>query len=234
MSRKLLFLVIILSFSVQSQDLERTPLLSKTIGNSIKEYRKNSQEAHAKGDFDLANSLFESLINNVVNGSTLDNFNMRKVSGRTLEFYDFKKPVFLMTYASWCTPGIGEIPALNEIASKYYKDIEFVILYWDTKKNIKKIARKYSAKIKVVYVDESAYANNNIIKTLKHTLGFPTSLFIDVDKKIVAVERGTQHHYKEKYITSFNLNYSFFLKGVSLLKPLYEEDKGLVMDAPKP
>ena len=60
--------------------------------------------------------LFDSLINNVVNRSYLDNFKVRKISGRKTELNDFEKPIFLMTYASWCTPGSGEVPALNDIA----------------------------------------------------------------------------------------------------------------------
>ncbi|MGK0386474.1 MAG: thiol-disulfide isomerase/thioredoxin, partial [Patiriisocius sp.] len=185
-------------------------------------------------DFERANLLFDSLINNVVNGSTLDNFKMRKISGRTLEFHDFKKPVFLMTYASWCTPGIGEIPALNEIANQHHKEIDFVVLYWDTKKKVRKIAREYSNKIKVVYVDELDYTNNTIIETLKHTLGFPTSFFIDVNKQILDVRRGALHHYNEKYAVSFELNYTSFLNGISLLKTPSKEDVDLVMDKPMP
>jgi thiol-disulfide isomerase/thioredoxin len=234
MSRILLFLFFILSISAQAQDLVPGNLLSQTIGNNIKEYRENSKRAFINNDFERANLLFDSLINYVVNGSTLDNFKMRKISGRTLEFHDFKKPVFLMTYASWCTPGIGEIPALNEIANQYHKEIDFVVLYWDTKKKVRKIAREYSNKIKVVYVDELDYTNNTIIETLKHTLGFPTSLFIDVNKKILDVRRGALHHYNEKYAVSFELNYTSFLNGISLLKTPSKEDGDLVMDTPIP
>ncbi|MFT4943606.1 MAG: thiol-disulfide isomerase/thioredoxin [Candidatus Paceibacteria bacterium] len=234
MKRKLLLFLFIISFSAQAQSLEQTTLLSQAIGTNIKEYKENSQKAYADKNYKRANSLFDSLVSHVINGSTLDNFNMRKISGRTLEFHDFDNPVFLMTYASWCTPGVGEIPALNEIARKHHKDIDFIVLYWDTKQNVKKIARKYSRKIKIVYVDELAYTNNNIIETLKHTLGFPTSFFIDANKKIVDVKRGALHHYSEKYDTSFDLNYRYFLGGISLLKTLYKEDEGIVMHAPTP
>jgi thiol-disulfide isomerase/thioredoxin len=234
MKRKLLLLLFVISFSAQAQNLEQTILLSQAIGTNTKEYKKNSRKAYADKDYKRANSLFDSLVNHVINGSTLDNFNMRKISGRALKFHDFDKPVFLMTSASWCTPGVGEIPALNEIARKHHKDIDFIVLYWDTKQIVKKIARKYSRKIKVVYIDELVYTNNNIIETLKHTLGFPTSFFIDANKKIVDVRRGALHRYSEKYDTSFDLNYRYFLGGISLLKTLYEEDEGLVMDVPTP
>lgn len=232
MSRKLLFLFFIISFSVQSQDIVYGNLLSQTIGNNIKQYRQKSQRAYADQDFERADELFNSFINDVVNGSVLDNFKVRKLSGKTLEFYDFEKPVFLMTYASWCTPGVGEIPALNEIANEHYKDVDFVVLYWDNKKKVRKIANEYSKKIKVVYVDELKYTNNTIIETLKHTLGFPTSFFVDANKKILDVRRGALHHYNEKYAVSFELNYTSFLNGISLLKTIAKEGENLVTKKP--
>lgn len=223
-----------ISFSVQSQDVVPGNLLSQTIGNNIKQYKEHSQRAYGEKDFERAAFLFDSLINNVVNGSILDNFKMRKTSGGTLEFHDFEKPVFLMTYASWCTPGVGEIPALNEIANEHFRDIDFVVLYWDSKKKVRKIAKTYSNKITVVYVDELDYTNNTIIETLKHTLGFPTSFFIDSNKKILDVRRGALHHYKEEYAISFELNYTSFLNGISLLKTISKEDLEVAMKKQKP
>ncbi len=141
MGRKLLYLFLLITITAQSQ-IEQSSLFSEAIGKNIKKYVKNSQNAYADQDFERAEFLFDSLINNVVNGSYLDNFKVRKLSGKKIELYKFEKPVFLMTYASWCTPGVGEIPALNEIAEKYYKDIDFVVLFWDSKENVRKSTRR--------------------------------------------------------------------------------------------
>src|SRR5690554_4067368 len=118
MGRKLLFLILLLAFSAQSQIGQRTPF-SEAIGKNINAYTRNSQKAYAHHDFERAEFLFDSLITHVINGSYLDNFKVRKLSGRKINLYKFEKPIFLMTYASWCTPGVGEIPALNEVAEKY-------------------------------------------------------------------------------------------------------------------
>ena len=224
MGRKLLYLFLWVSFSAQSQ-IGQGDYFSEAIGKNIRKYTKNSQKAYAEEDFERAEFLFDSLINNVINGSYLDNFKVRKLSGRKIELYTFEKPIFLMTYASWCTPGVGEIPALNEIAEKYYKDIDFVVLFWDSKENVRKSTRDYSKRINIIYVDEKENTNDHIVEIMKHSLGFPTSFFIDENKRIVDVRRGVLHPYNEKYEISFELNYNSFLNGISLLKNLGYEDK---------
>ncbi len=223
MVKKLLLLFLLVSFSALSQPTEPNKLFSSEIGKNIKSYRLKSQKAYANKDYERAEFLFDSLINNVVNGSYLDNFKVRKVSGRKVELYDFEKPVFLMTYASWCTPGVGEIPALNEVADKYHKEIDFVVLFWDSKKKVRKIARDYSSKFTILYVDEKENTHDHIVETMKHSLGFPTTFFIDKTKKIVDVRRGVLHRYDEEFNVSYNLNYNAFLNGISLLKNLPPE-----------
>lgn len=225
MGRKLLYLLLLVSISAQSQNLGQRTLFSEAIGQNIKKYTSKSQLAYFDQDFERAEFLFDSLVNNVVNGSYLDNFKVRKLSGKKIDLYKFEKPVFLMTYASWCTPGVGEIPALNEIAEKHYKDIDFVILYWDSKENVRKSTRNYSSKINIIYVDEKENTNDHVVEIMKHSLGFPTSFFIDKDKRIVDVRRGVLHPYNEKYEISFELNYNSFLNGISILKTLNDEIK---------
>jgi len=218
MGRKLLLLFILTSFAALSQDIEPRNLFSKVIGENIKSFRQKSQNAYLDNDIERANFLFDSLISQVINGSYIDNFKIRKLSGRKIEIHDFEKPLFLMTYASWCTPGSGEIPALNDIAEKYHKEIDFVILYWDSKKRVKKATKEYSTKITIVYVDEKENKHDHIVETLKHSLGFPTSFFINENKMIVDIRRGVLLPYNEEYNTSFELNYNSFLNGISLLK----------------
>jgi len=235
MSRILLLLFLSVSLLAQSQQIEPESLFSQMIGKNIKKYTLESQKAYATNNFERAEFLFDSLINHVVNESFIDNFKFKKRSGRTVELYDYEKPIFLMTYASWCTPGVGEIPALNEIAEKYHKDIDFIVLFWDSRDKVKKVAHEYSRHIDVVYVDERDNKNNYVVQSMKHSLGFPTSFFIDAQKKIVDVRRGVLHPYEEAYEISFELNYNSFLNGISLLKHLPEASDGLVTkDKPLP
>ncbi len=179
-------------------------------------------------DFDRVDFLFDSLVKHVINGSYFDDFTVKKLNGRKVRFSKFDKPVFLMTYASWCTPGSGEIPALNEIAKHYKDQIDIVILFWDKRKEVKKVAREYDKKITILYVDELNNKNCHIIRTLKHSLGFPTSFFLDSNKMILDVRRGVLHHYNESYFTSYSLNYESFRNGISLLLNHDNQKEGLV------
>jgi len=218
MSKKLLLLFLLISISALSQNHEPVRLFSYVIGKNIKSYTYKSQIAYDEGNIEYAESLFNSLISKVVVNSYMDNFKVKKVSGKKIELYDFKKPIFLMTYASWCTPGVGEIPALNKIADAEHKNVDFIILFWDSKDKIKKIARKYSNNINIVYVDEMENNNDHFIQTMKHSLGLPTTFFIDENKKIVDVRRGVLHQFNEDFNLSFNMNHNAFQNGITLLK----------------
>ncbi|MEX0995607.1 MAG: TlpA disulfide reductase family protein [Flavobacteriaceae bacterium] len=216
MVRLLLCIFLSVSFSLSSQELPEQ-YFSDAISKNIRSYKKKMKSAYRVQDFERADFLFDSLVKHVINGSYFDDFTVKKINGRKLTFSKFKKPVFLMTYASWCTPGSGEIPALNEIAKKYKDEIDFVVLFWDKRKEVKKIARDYDRNVTILYVDELDNKNCHIIKTLKHSLGFPTSFFLDQNKKIVDVRRGVLHHYSEAYAVSYSLNYESFRNGISLL-----------------
>jgi hypothetical protein len=60
--------------------------------------------------------------------------------------------------------------------------------------------------------------HDHIIETLKHSLGFPTSFFIDENKKIIDVRRGVLHHFNEEFNLSYELNHNAFQNGITLLK----------------
>jgi thiol-disulfide isomerase/thioredoxin len=209
-------------FLLSSQELPER-YLSDAISKNIRSYNKNMKRAYRAQDFERAEYLFDSLIKNVINGSHFDDFTVKRLNGRPIKFSRFEKPVFLMTYASWCTPGSGEIPALNEIAKQYKDEIDFVILFWDKRNEVKKVARQYDRSVTILYVDELDNKNCHIIRTLKHSLGFPTSFFLASDKKILDVRRGVLHHYSESYNISYSLNYNAFSKGISLLLNQSEE-----------
>lgn len=227
MVRFLLCIFLSVSFSLSSQELHEREF-SDVISKNIRSYKKKVKTAYRFQDFDRAEFLFDSLVKHVINGSYFDDFTVKKLSGRKVQFSKFNKPVFLMTYASWCTPGSGEIPALNEIAKKHKGEIDIVILFWDKRKEVKKVAREYDRSVTILYVDELDNKNSHIIRTLKHSLGFPTSFFLDRDKKILDVRRGVLHHYNESYATSYSLNYEAFRNGISLLLNYDEQQEGLV------
>ena len=66
------------------------------------------------------------------------------------------------------------------------------------KNDLKNIAYKFSDNIKVCYANEYYSKDSHIVATIKHTLGFPTSIFIDGDKNVIDVKHFT---YKTKLKT---------------------------------
>ncbi len=229
MGKKLLLLFFLITISAESQtEIEDSSLFSEAIRLNIRKYTRESQRAYAYRDFERAEFLFDSLVNNVVINSYLDNFTVRKLSRRKIELYSFKKPIFLVTYSSWCVPAEGEIPALNALARKYRKEIDFVVLFWDTRKNARKSARKYSGKINIIYVNETDNTNNYIVQRMKHSLGLPTTFLIDKDKRIKSVQRGATQFYNKTNQDTNELIYNYYLNALSVLTDLKESDRALL------
>ncbi len=103
-------------------------------------------------------------------------------------------------------------------------------MFWDTKQNARKLGREYNNKIQVVYVNELDNTNTATVRAMKHSLGFPTSFFIDGNKKILDVRRGALHPYHEEYEISYELNYNSFLNGIALLKTLPSQNEISAVD----
>ncbi|MEZ4875790.1 MAG: redoxin domain-containing protein [Flavobacteriaceae bacterium] len=218
MGKLLLALCLLAYITTTAQIEEPKTYFSEVLGKNIRKYRVNAKRAYAHKDLERAQFLFDSLIEYVIKDSYIDNFKVRKFSGKKIELHQFEKPIYLITYATWCTPGIGEVPALNDVVDANYKEIDFVMLFWGSKKKIRKLKKKFNSNIKVLYVDEKENNNDFVIRYMKHTLGFPTSFFISKDKKILDVKRNFLHHYSEDYSHSYTSNYQAFTGGVAVLK----------------
>ena len=219
MGKLLLTLLICFSFlPLTSQIEEPSILLSQAIGKNIRKYRIQTRKAVVRKDEERAQFLFDSLVDNIIVGSQLDNFKVRKFPRRKIELHDFDKPIYLITYATWVVPGVGEYAALNDIVDENHEQIEFIVLFWGSKKKIRKIRRELSGNITVLFVDERENRSDFVIRCMKHSLGFPTTFLVDKEKTILDVRRTFFHHYSESYTDSFNSHYQAYMSGVSLLK----------------
>lgn len=217
---KLLLLTFLISFAAISQEeVEAKSMFSQEITKNIKKYVKESQLAYHDKDYVRADFLYDSLVQNVILKSYLDNFKVKKRSGKEINMSEFKKPMILLSTASWCTPSSGTIPALNEIAHTFGDNIDFVVLYWDTKENAKKASKDFKKNIQVVYVDELDNKGAAVVKDMKHSLGLPTCFLLDENKKIIDIRRTVIHPYHTDYEISYEENYDAFYAGVQLLKP---------------
>ncbi len=194
-------------------------MFSGAIKINFKYYKKASAAAYRKGDTERGKFLFDSLVQRRLAGTTFDDFTFKKASGGKLKLSAIKKPVILITYASWCVPSPGEYEALNKLAQKYSKEVTFIALFWNRKEDVRKAARKLSRHVTVCYAHESYRNDGPIVAAMKHTLGLPTSYYLDENRKVVDIRRcGVQQCPKKTpYNKAYALNYNSFLDGLALI-----------------
>lgn len=218
--KKLLLIVVSFLFPLlilgQSSD---STYFSNAIKIDLKKYKKDCALAYRKGDLDRGKFLFDSLVDNRLTGTRFDDFTFKKAKGSKLTLSKVEKPIILITYASWCVTSKGEIPAINKLAKKYGKDVKFVVLFWDRKHNMKKIARKFNHNVTVCYAHESYRNDETIVAALKHTLGFPTSFYLDENLKVIDIRRcGIKSCPKKTpYEKAYALNYNSYVDGLSTI-----------------
>ena len=190
---------------------------SEAISTHLPKYSTKADKAYRTHDIQRAEFLFDSLVNHCLKGSKFDNFKVRNLKKDPVELYEFEKPVYLLTYASWVVPTEGEVPALNQLAEKYHEQVDFIILLWDDRKTTKNFAEKYSDKINVLYVDELQNQSSHVVKMMKHSLGLPTTFLLNKDKGITDIRRKVSHPYGIEFEESFDLNYKSFSEAISHL-----------------
>ncbi len=194
-----------------SQSQEHAVNFSDAIKPHLNKYNIQSDLEFERGNIEKGNALFDSLVQNFLIGSKFNNYALKNIKGGKVKLAKIKKPIFIITYASWCVPNKGEIPALNKLAKKHSKDVQVIALFWDKKQDAGAIANKFSGKIKVCYANEAYRNDYQIVSTLKHTLGFPTSYYLNSDLNVVDIKRGgAAPAMNSTYISALNLNYNIF------------------------
>ncbi len=216
MVRVLLFLFIVI-FTLPGKAQDENLYFSEALAMYLPKYVSKAQEAYLDDNVQRAEFLFDSLVNNCLKGSYLDNFKVKNLRNKVIPLEKLKKPTYLITNASWIVPTKGEIPALNALAEKYQDKIDFVVLFWDKRNTAKDLAKQYHKSIKVYYVDELSNESNYVIRNLKHSLGVPTSFLLTEEKKIVDIKRSITHPYSVEKQKSFDLNHKAFSEGISQL-----------------
>ncbi|WP_290838200.1 redoxin domain-containing protein [Flavobacterium sp.] len=165
-------------------------MFSDAVKSNIKKYNKQSDKVYENGDIAKGQQLFDSLVKNHLVGSKFDDYSFKCVNSKKVKLSKIKKPVFIITYSSWCLINKGEISALNKLSRNYKDQVQMIVVFWDVKSDMKKIARQFSSKIKVCYANESYRNDASVVANLKHTLGFPTSYFLNSDLEVVDIKRG--------------------------------------------
>lgn len=215
MRKTLLVLLFFINlYSSYSQDT--IVYFTDAIKENLIPYKKASNKAYESYNIEEGKKLFDSLVKTKLIGTKFDDFSIKVYKEKNIKINRISKPIFIITYASWCVIPKGEIPALNILAKEHRNDLQFIVVFWDKKNDLKNIANKFNDYIKVCYANESYAKDSHIISTIKHTLGFPTSIFIDENKNVVNVKHfenkiKIKTPIKEAIITSYN----YFSKDIN-------------------
>lgn len=229
---KLLLLTIFISMATYAQ--EETVYFTDAIKPHLAKYNLQSDFEYERGDIAKGEFLFDSLVKNFLVGSRFNDYSFKSLNSRKVRLSKIKKPVFIITYAAWCVMNKGEIPALNKLSKKYSKDVRFIVLFWDKKENVRKVSRKFNGNITVCYANESYRNDSRVVSTLKHTLGFPTTYFLNSNLDVVDIKRGgITTSPKTSYREAFSQNYKIFNDMITdclLKKDLVKEQLATVSD----
>lgn len=224
MKKLLLVFLFIGPLVFSQQELQKKTLFSEALFLNLSDYNRKADIAYRFNDYEKGKELFENFTSTHLEGSFMDNFKFKNLKKKEIELYNYQNPVFLITYASWCVPGKGEIPALNELAKEYKGKIDFVVLFWDKRDKVKELASNFSSSISVVYVDESENNGAYIVKNLKHSLGLPTCFLLSENKKIMEIRRSIFPPLQTEEETAYRENYIALETSISKnLISVYEE-----------
>ncbi|WP_373056022.1 TlpA family protein disulfide reductase [Zunongwangia sp. H14] len=216
MKKFLLLFLLISGFCAQSQEENSTKIyFSQALYYHLPKYEAKAKRAYRFNDYERGSFLFDSLVNNCLRYTFMDNFKFYRLNQKPVHLYDYKKPVYLITYASWCVPEKGEIPAINELAEKYRDKVKFVVLFWDKAGTARKLSEEFNKKVSVVYIDESQNSDPFVIQNLKHSLGLPTCFLISENKQIMDIRRSIFLPYNTPQKVSYERNYESMEEGIS-------------------
>ncbi len=201
-----LFLSFLSLFAQGSSELglptSETRSFSEAIATNIKRYRENSKLAYNTEDLERAQFLYDSLVNKVLVGTHFDNFSVNEYrSQEPFKFEEFKKPIYLKTSALWAEPNDSELKALNDIASEFGDIIDFVILYWESPETIREARKEFDSNITVLYVDERQNTNTAIVPILKHSIGLPSIILMDEERKVINIRKNVSPTFIQSPIT---------------------------------
>jgi thiol-disulfide isomerase/thioredoxin len=187
--KKFYILFLILSVTANASSKDTIAVFSESVKANFKKYVSLSNKAYNKKNYEKAESLFDSLVQNNLAGTQFDDFSFKRLGKNRIQLSKIDKPILLITYSSWCIMGKGEIPALNNLAKEYKDKMQIVVVFWNMKKDMKRIARDFNNEIMVCYANDSEQKDLKAISYLKKTFGFPTSYLIDENMELVDIQK---------------------------------------------
>ena len=193
-------------------------VFSESVKANFKKYVSLSNKAYNNKNYQIAENLFDSLVRNSLAGTHFDDFSFIRLGKSRIQLSKIDKPILLITYSSWCILGKGEVPALNNLAKEYKDKMQIVVVFWNKKKDMKRIARSFTNEIMVCYANDAEQKDIKAISYLKKTFGFPTSYLIDENMELVDIQKNfVKPENKVNMKISLDFYYHKFNSGLTSL-----------------
>jgi len=203
-----------------SQTSLKDSLFSEAIHAHINTYKLAANNAYLNHQKRTGDALFNQFVNKHLVNTYLDNFKAKNTNGALISINNyFKKPVVLITYASWCIRNDFEISQLNNLAKKHKEDIDFLVLFWDDRNTTRKTAKQFNKHVNVLYIDERENMFSSEIKSMKHALGLSLVYYINSDDKIIGIKKNGKSIFKSTNPLSSGYvhNGNEFINGLNTL-----------------
>lgn len=212
--------ILLINLLSYSQNSLKDSLFSQALHANIKTYKLAANNAYLNHKDTTGEVLFKQFVENNLINTYLDNFKAKNKNGAlvTINNY-FKKPVILITYASWCVREKQEIASLNDFAKLHKNKIDFVVVFWDNKNTTRKIAKVFNKSIHVLYIDERENLFSSEIKNMKHALGLSLVYYISREDRIVSIKKNDKSIFNttNKHNTALVQNNNEFINGLNTL-----------------
>jgi len=212
-----LLLTNLLSYSQASL---KDSLFSEAIHANINTYKLAANNTYLNHNNKVGELLFNQFVDQNLVNTYLDNFKAKNTNGALISINNyFKKPVIIITYASWCIRNDHEITTLNKLAKAHKKNIDFLVIFWDNKNTTRKKSKAFNKHINVLYIDERENLFSSEIKSMKHALGLSLVYYIDRNNKIIGIKKNdksilkTNNLLNSKYVKNSNE----FISGLNTL-----------------
>lgn len=212
--------LLILTYFSHSQNAPETKLFSEVLNTNIETYNLAVTKVDYKFNPKESESIFNEFVNNNIANAYFDNFKAKNLNGALININtNFKKPLILTTYATWFIIEEGSVAELNQLAKKHRKAVDFAVVFWENKNNVRKKAKHFNRHVKVLYIDERENTFANEITNMKYPLGQSLIYYINKDNQIIDLRK---NHYfvpeiNSTYDKAFVENRNQFTKGLSLL-----------------
>lgn len=212
----ILFLVFYtqLLYTQDDNNTNKRVYFSEQIASYISEYIYKIEKAEATEDYVKVAKLYNEFIEQKLIGSYLDHFNVDCFDPKKNNLGDFKKPLVLLTYASWCGPLERELGIFNKSVEKYHESIDFLVLIWDSRKQARKLSKRFHRNSQILYVNELRNRDAYTIRMLKHALSVPTIIITNSSKKIKDILKLTAP-FPDLFEHKFDKNFQNGIKSIA-------------------